>query len=180
MQIEYHGKKLEVVPLITEETIKKRILTLADEIHQEFSLDETLIVLIVLHGALIFAADLVRNFKMPTEIETIRIKSYEGMKSTQQVQLLTPMKESFQGKNILIVEDIVDTGRSIQFLLEEINKIKPKKVKVCTLLNKPDAHEVSVTVDYVGFEIGKNFVIGYGLDLDGKYRNLPYVGEVTV
>ncbi|MES2614257.1 MAG: hypoxanthine phosphoribosyltransferase [Bdellovibrionota bacterium] len=178
MQIQVNEKIMVSKTLFSEQQIKDRIKELAQKINQNFGSQEPLVVLIVLNGAFIFAADLVRYLVMPTEIETICLKSYEGTNSSGVVKLLTPLSENLEGKNILIVEDIVETGRSIDFLLSQLKAKKAKKVEVCALLNKPESHEIPMQIDYSGFDIGKNFVIGYGLDLDGRYRNLPYIAEL--
>ncbi len=179
MQIEFNKKIMDVSTLFSEQQIKEKTKIIAQKINRDFSSQEPLVVLIVLNGAFIFAADLVRYLEMPTEIETVRLKSYEGLNSTGCVKLLTPLSPHLAGKNILIIEDIVETGHTIHFLLEELKTNKVKSVKVCVLLNKSEAHIKAAQLDYVCFDIGKNFVIGYGLDLDGKYRNLPYIAELT-
>ena len=179
MQITFDGTLMNVGKLFSEKDISERIKMISKQINEDFGTKDTLVILIVLHGALIFGADLIRNLEMPTEIETIRIKSYEGTASTGKINLVTPLSNSLDGKNVLIVEDIVDTGRSIDFLLKELQKTNAKSIKVCALLDKPEAHEFPITADYVGFKIAKDFVIGYGLDLNGKYRNLPYIANLT-
>jgi hypoxanthine phosphoribosyltransferase len=179
MYIEFNQKKMEVKTLFSEEEIKARIKIITQEINRDFGKTEPLVILIVLNGAFIFAADLVRYLEMPTEIETIRIKSYEGTSSTGKIQLLTPLTDNVSGKNVLIVEDIVETGRTLKFLLDELKAKNVKSTSICTLLNKPEAHEFQMNLNYVGFNIGKNFVIGYGLDLDGRYRNIPYIAELN-
>jgi hypoxanthine phosphoribosyltransferase len=179
MQINVDGTLMNVGVLFSEIDICERTKIIAQQINNNYGTKDTLVVLIVLHGALIFGADLVRNLEMPTEIETIRIKSYEGISSTGKINLVTPLPSSLKGKHVLVVEDIVDTGRSIDFLLKELQKVEATSIKVCTLLDKPDAHEFPVKADYIGFQISKNFVIGYGLDLYGKYRNLPYIANLT-
>jgi hypoxanthine phosphoribosyltransferase len=179
MQIDINGQTMNVSVLFSENAIRDRIKELAHQINHDYGKQETLIILIVLHGALIFGADLVRNLEMPTEIETVRLKSYEGMQSTGKIQLVSQLPKSLENNHVLIIEDIIDTGRSINFLLNELKNFNPKSVKVCSLLNKPEAHEFSIKADYSGFDIQKHFVIGYGLDLDGKYRNLPYIANLS-
>jgi hypoxanthine phosphoribosyltransferase len=178
MQIVFNQKKMNVNVLFSAEQICARVKELGTVINRDYGADESLVILVVLNGAFIFAADLVRHLEMPTEIESVRIKSYEGMKSVGEVSLLTPLPRSLVGKHVLIVEDIVDTGHSVHFLQQEIAKMEVASLKVCSLLDKPASHEFEVSVDYCGFSIGKNFVIGYGLDLDGKYRNLPFVADL--
>lgn len=178
MHVIFNEKKMDVHTLFSKEQIQTRIQTIAKEINQSLGSKDPLVIVIVLNGAFIFAADLVRYLEMPTEIETIRLKSYEGTSSTGHIQMMTPLSGNVEGKNVLVIEDIVETGRTIHFLLNELNSKKAKSVKICTLLNKPDAHESPTHLDYIGFDIGKNFVIGYGLDLDGMYRNWPYIAEL--
>ncbi|WP_186645323.1 hypoxanthine phosphoribosyltransferase [Fluviispira vulneris] len=178
MQIQVNNTLMNVKVLFSESDIRERIKQLSEQINHDYGTENTLVILIVLHGALIFASDLVRNLAMPTEIETVRIKSYEGTTSTGNINLVTPLPKDLEGKHILVIEDIVDTGRSINFLLNELQKSNTKSIKVCSLLDKPEAHEYPLKADYIGFQIAKNFVIGYGLDLDGKYRNLPYVADL--
>ena len=180
MQIEFNHKMRDVKTLFSEEKIKERVKEIADNINRDFNLQESLVILIVLNGSFIFAADLVRFLEMPTEINTTHLSSYEGINTTGVVKLLTPLPQQIEGKNILIIEDIVETGKTLEFLLNELKKKEVKSIKICTLLNKPESHETSVALDYIGFNIGKNFVIGYGLDLDGKYRNLPYIAELLL
>lgn len=178
MQLEVNGKLRNTQILLSASDIQKRVQTIAQEINQQYPPEETLILFVVLHGALLFAADLIRHLRMPTEIESVRIRSYEGNKSGASIELLSVLPQSLTDKNVLIVEDIIDTGRSIQFLTNLLAAQKVKSLRVCTFLNKPDDHLIPVKPDFVGFDIGKNFVIGYGFDLDGKYRNLPYIAEI--
>lgn len=178
MQIEVNGKTCEAEVLFSADAIRVRVQQLANEINADYGIENKLVILIVLHGALIFASDLVRNLAMPTEIETVRIKSYEGTESSGNVHLVTPLPPDLAHKHVLVIEDIVDTGRSLHFLLKELKQTGAKSVKVCSLLNKPDAHQFDIDADYIGFDIGKNFVVGYGLDLDGQYRNLPFIADI--
>lgn len=179
MQIHVNGTLMNVGVLFSEQDIKERTKKIAEQINHDYGNKETLVVLIVLHGAILFGADLVRNLEMPTEIETVRIKSYQGTSSSGTVTLVTPLPTSLENKHVLVIEDIVDTGRSIDFLLKELKNTKALSVKICSLLDKPEAHEFPIQANYIGFTIQKNFVIGYGLDLNGKYRNLPYIANLT-
>lgn len=178
MQIDVNGQLKNTKILLDSDTIQKRVHTLAAEISAYYPPQETLIVLVVLNGALVFAADLIRHIQLATEIESIRLKSYIGDKSSGTVSMLSPLPKLLINQHVLIVEDIIDSGRSITFLREQLKKHGVKSARICTLLNKPDEHVVPIEPDYVGFNIGKNFVIGYGLDLDGKYRNLPHIVEI--
>jgi hypoxanthine phosphoribosyltransferase len=179
MQIQVGSKLMNVQVLIGQQQLSERVAQLAIEINNVYGSQETLVVIVVLHGALIFAADLVRHFEMPTEFASIRLKSYEGLTSSGKIELLTSLPDGLEGKNVIIVEDIVDSGKSMDFLLKKLSTVGVKSVRIATLLDKPEAHAVPIKPDFIGFSIGRNFVIGYGLDLDGKYRNLPYVAELV-
>jgi hypoxanthine phosphoribosyltransferase len=171
----------QVRPLFSEEQIRARVAELSQAINVDFGTKEPLIVLIVLHGAILFAADLIRGLEMPTEIETLRLKSYHGTQSTGKVELVGKVP-NLKGKQVLVVEDIIDTGKSLErlrLLWQELGEQGPRTVKVASLLDKPAAHPPHLAPDYVGFSIGNAFVIGYGLDLDGRYRNLPYVAQLV-
>lgn len=181
MKIQVGGQTRDVRVLFSEQQIQQRINELAHTINSKPPADgSALVVLVVLHGALLFAADLVRRITMPTEIESVRIKSYQGTQSTGKIELLSQLPERLKGRHVLIVEDIIDSGRSISFLRNELNKLGVASLQIAALLDKPDAHEEHIQADFIGFKIGRNFVIGYGLDLDGHYRNLPYVAEVVI
>ncbi len=179
MFITHNNKSIAVHTLFSEEQIKTRIGSLAKQINEDFGTQNPLVVLIVLNGSFIFAADLVRKLEMPTEIETTRLKSYEGTQSGE-IKFVSPLNTDLSSKNVLIIEDIIDTGKSMDFLLRELSKHKVNSIRICTLLNKPESHSCKIHVDYVGFNIGKNFVVGYGLDLDGQCRNLPFIGELIL
>ncbi len=179
MLVNVGNRTMTAKVLLTEQQISERTTELAAQINNDHPKGETLVVLIVLHGAILFAADLVRKLNMPTQIETTRLKSYAGTVSSGTVSLAIPVPDSVAGKNVLIIEDIIDSGRSLNFLVPKVKDAGAKLVRVATLLDKPEAHETEITADYVGFYIGKNFVIGYGLDLDGAYRNLPYIAELV-
>ena len=161
--------------LINEKILQERIKQIADEITEEFQGEEITLVCI-LKGSLYFFADLSRRIKLDTNLEFIRVSSYEGEKSTGEINFKLKMDEPVTGKNVIVVEDIIDTGRTLSYLLDYFAKQEPKKLKLCTLLDKPERREVdNVNVDYVGFTIPNRFVIGYGLDLDQRYRNLPEI-----
>lgn len=179
MEIDVGGTQMRMHTLFTSEQIRTRVTELAQLINADYAAGEPLVVLVVLHGALLFAADLVRELSVPLEIESVRLKSYQGTQSTGTVELVGKLPYSLIGKNILVVEDIIDTGRSLKFLLGALDQSRCKSVRIATLLDKPESHEVEIEAKYVGFSIGPNFVIGYGLDLDGRYRNLPYIAELT-
>lgn len=170
-------RTLDYKPLFDEKALKQRIEELGAAISRDLDGQEITCVC-VLKGSVLFFADLVRAIKLPVKFEFIGVKSYEGTTSTGHVQITTDLSADIKGKNVLVVEDIVDTGMTIDFLINTLNVREPKSLKVCALLSKPDAHVMKNTIDYVGFEISREFVIGYGLDLDGAYRNLPFIAQV--
>lgn len=160
--------------LIDEETISKRIIQLADQINNDYK-GEKLTLICILKGSLYFYADLSRKINLDTELEFIRVSSYEGENSTGKIDFKLDLDEEVTNKNVIVVEDIVDTGNTLDSLLKHLKKQKPKSLKLCTLLDKKDRRETEVPIDYVGFKIPNHFVIGYGLDLDQKYRNIPEI-----
>lgn len=160
--------------LIDEETISKRIIQLADQINNDYK-GEKLTLVCILKGSLYFYADLSRKINLDTELEFIRVSSYEGENSTGKIDFKLDLDEEVTNKNVIVVEDIVDTGNTLDSLLKHLKKQKPKSLKLCTLLDKKDRRETEVPIDYVGFKIPNYFVIGYGLDLDQKYRNIPEI-----
>ena len=170
-------KELKHVPLFDQAMIKKRVEELGAQITKDYA-GESLVVVGVLKGAFIFVADLVRSINLPVSVEFIGVSSYSGTKSTGAVRLTYDLTADIKGKNVLLVEDIIDTGHTIDYLLESLNVRGPKTLKVASFLSKPEAHHMHHSIDYIGFEISKEFVIGYGLDLDQYYRNLAYVAQV--
>lgn len=169
-------KTLKMAPLFDEKVIAKRVGEIGIQITRDFN-GESLVVVGVLKGAFIFLADLVRQIKLPLQVEFIGVSSYEGT-SSGNIKITRDLSADIQGKNVLLVEDIIDTGKTIDHLLAILKTRGPKQVRVCALLSKPEAHVMKTHIDYTGFEISKEFVIGYGLDLDGDYRELPYIAQV--
>lgn len=162
--------------LYSEEVIQKKVRELAEQINKDFK-DEELCVICVLKGSALFCMDLIKRINLPLTLECIRVSTYDGDKSTGKVNHLDITLPPLNGKNVLIVEDIVDTGFTADFLIKSIElKNKMKSLRLVSLLNKKIARKVNVKVDYYGFEIEDKFVVGYGLDYDGYYRNLPYIG----
>ena len=167
----------DIKPYITEEQIKDGIKKLGDELNELYKGEEVYLVC-VLKGAVMFAADLAKVLEMPLQMEFIRLSSYgSGTTSTGKVNAVDIALPDLNGKNVLIVEDIIDTGHTAKFLIDFINlNFKTKSLKFCSLLDKKETRKVDIQPDLYCFEIGNQFVVGYGLDYDGFYRNLPYIG----
>lgn len=162
--------------LITEDEISHRIQELGASITKDFE-GQDLVVICVLKGAFIFCSDLIKKINLPLKLEFISLSSYgDGTHSSGNVRLDMDIAANIEGKNVLIVEDIVDTGLTIKTLMEMLQVRKPKTVKLASLLFKPSKLKHKVNIDYLGFEIEDKFVIGYGLDYAGRYRELPYIG----
>jgi hypoxanthine phosphoribosyltransferase len=167
--------------LIDGPALQKRVHELADEINRDYA-DEDLMLICILRGALPFMVDLMRFLKVPHAIDCMAISSYGVGKfaSNGNVRLTLDLQMNIQGKNVLLVEDIVDSGHTLTHVLELLNTRNPKSLKVCVLLDKEERREVVVPIHYRGFVIPNKFVFGYGLDLDEYYRNLPFVGVVDL
>ena len=165
--------------LINEKELETINAQLAEKINADYA-DQTkpLIVIVILKGSLIFASDLVRKINLPLEIEFMKVSSYgAGTKNSGEIKVhLDLMRENLEQYNILIIEDIVDSGRTLARLTQLLRNRNANSVKTCTLLDKPSRREVPFTPDYCGSTIPDEFVVGYGLDFDEKYRNLPYIG----
>jgi hypoxanthine phosphoribosyltransferase len=164
-------------PLYDESTIKNRVAQLGAMITNDLK-GEPVVVVGVLKGAFMFTADLVRTIKSPVVVDFIGCSSYSGTKSTGTVRITHDLSTDITGKHVLLVEDIVDTGRTLDYLLRILSQRAPKSLRLCALLDKPEAREVPVKVDYYGFSIANEFVIGYGLDLDQRFRELPFIAQV--
>ncbi len=161
--------------LISNEDILKRIDELGKEISNDYK-NEKITLICILKGSIYFFSDLSRKIDLDPELEFIRVSSYAGYTSTGKIDLKLDLDESVKDKNIIIVEDIVDTGRTLDYLINYFKKQNPKSIKICSLLDKPDKRIVKdLKVDYVGFTIPDYFVFGYGLDVDQKYRNLSSI-----
>lgn len=165
-----------IYPLISEDKLQARIKELGAQIQQDYE-GKDLILLGLLNGVFPFFADLVRAVDLDMDVSFMRVASYGGgTESTGEVHIIHDLDRSIHGRHALIVEDIVDTGLTLDKVRKLLLDRDPASLKVCSLLDKPSRRRVHVPVDYTGFAIDDNFVVGYGLDLDGKYRNLPYVG----
>ncbi|MBM7854244.1 hypoxanthine phosphoribosyltransferase [Desulfohalotomaculum tongense] len=161
--------------LLTEEEIRDRVKQLGQQISRDYQGKKVLVVGI-LKGAMIFLADLVRNISIPTYFDFMAVSSYgSSTQSSGAVRILKDLDRSIEGKHVLIVEDIVDTGLTLKYLVENLNSRGPESLKICTLLDKPERRTVDINAHYKGFTIPNEFVVGYGLDFNERYRNLPYV-----
>ena len=164
---------LEFEPYITKQQIATQVKRVAAEINEDLDGDDAPLFICVLNGAFLFAADLYREVNLPhSQITFVRFKSYDGMCSTGEMRQLMGLQEDIEGKNVIVIEDIVDTGTTAAELINLLAEHNPKSIKLCTLLFKPNSIINQVMPDYVGFNIPSKFIIGYGLDLDGEARNL--------
>lgn len=162
--------------LFTEERLARRVGQLADQITRDYQGREVTLISI-LRGSFIFMADLCRRIDLPCTVDFMAVSSYgKGTASTGQVQITKDLSGSIAGKDVIVVEDILDSGNTLSYLLKVLEQRKPASVRLCTLLDKPDRRTKPVSVDYTGFTIPDAFVVGYGLDYAEQYRNLPYIG----
>ena len=162
--------------LISKEQIENRVKELAKQIRKDYK-EKSITAICLLKGSLFFTADLTREIGGKIYLEFMQLSSYEGENTPGTIKLKKDIDFSeIKGKDVLIIEDIVDTGITLNYTLEHIKKAGANSVKVCTLLNKPSRRKIKVPIDYVGFEIENQFVLGYGMDYDQLYRNLPYIG----
>ena len=163
--------------LITEQEIQKRIVALGQQISTDYA-GRVPFIVAVLKGAFIFLADLCRHITVPHEVHFMAISSYGGRTTASSgvVRILMDLPASPEGRDVIIVEDIIDSGYTLNYILRNLGTREPATVRTCSLLSKPSRREIEVPIDYLGFEIPDEFVIGYGLDFDEKYRNLPFVG----
>ena len=165
--------------MIDRQKVESRIKELAKEIEKDYAGEEVVCVGL-LKGSVIFLSDLVKEIETPVIIDFMNVSSYGSETvSSGDVKILKDTDLDLRGKNVLIVEDIIDTGLTLEYVIDYFKKVKGvKTIKTCTLLSKPDRRRVQVDVDYIGFEVPDKFIIGYGLDYDQKYRNLPYIAVV--
>lgn len=168
--------KEKVNVMITEEEISKKILEVADRINKDYEGRE-LTLICVLKGGVMFMCDLAKRLNLDVRLDFMSVSSYGAeTKSSGVVKIIKDLDNSIEGRDVLIVEDIIDSGNTLAYLLDILEKRGTKSIKLCTLLDKPSRREKDVVVDYVCFEIEDKFVLGYGLDYDQRYRNLPYIG----
>lgn len=172
------SEKIKV--MISEEEVNKKIVEIADKINEEFEGQEVHLICI-LKGSVFFTCELAKRISLPVTIDFMQVSSYgDGTESSGRVRIAKDLDESVEGKNIIVIEDIIDSGRTLSYLMNLLKTRNPKSIKLCTLLDKPDRRVVDIDVDYTGFVIPDEFVVGYGLDYAQKYRNLPYIGVVEL
>lgn len=173
--------KEKVDILISEKEIDNRILEIADRINKDYE-GEELTLICVLKGGVMFMCDLAKRLNLNVRLDFMSVSSYGSQtKSSGVVKIIKDLDDSIDGKNVLVVEDIIDSGNTLSYLMDILKKRGPKSIKLCTLLDKPSRREKKdVFVDYVCFEIEDKFVVGYGLDYDQRYRNLPYIGVMEL
>ncbi len=169
---------LKLSKLFDEQQIATRVKEMGQEITQLCKTEE-LITICVLKGSFMFYSDLIRQIEADVTCEFFGCSSYAGTKSTGEVKLTLDLTNSIEGKNVLLIEDIVDTGLTMSYLRKNLELRNPKSLKTCSFLFKPAALKTKCKLDYVGFEISNEFVVGYGLDYQGFYRNLPYIAQVN-
>lgn len=166
--------------LIPEEDIEKRVRELAEEISRDYAGEEVLLICI-LKGSVFYTCELAKRLTVPVKLDFMSVSSYgNDTVSSGRVKIIKDLDDPITGKNVIVVEDIIDSGKTLSHLLKVLKVREPKTIRLCTLLDKPDRREVEVKVDYVGFTIPDAFVVGYGLDYAQKYRNLPYVGVLEL
>lgn len=170
-----HNKVFEVY--ITQQQIEERVAVIGQTISEKYH-DQNPIFLVVLNGAFMFASDLVKHLDFKCEIHFIKLSSYSGMETTGNIQTVIGLTKNIENRSVIIIEDIVDTGKTLFHLVPELKKSSPKSVEICTLLQKTEALTVDLKADYIGFEIENRFVIGYGLDFDDLGRNYPIIYQL--
>jgi hypoxanthine phosphoribosyltransferase len=173
-------EKYHLHPLLSQEQIASIVRGLADRISRDYSGKE-LVLVCILKGAFVFLSDLVRHLKIPAKIDFVRLASYgSGMKSSGNIEITKDIELSIEGKDVLIIEDIIDSGHTLQFLKDRLILSNPRSVKVCALLDKKGRREVGMEADYLGIEVDDVFIVGYGIDFNENYRHLPEIYYVTI
>ncbi|MEM7546647.1 MAG: hypoxanthine phosphoribosyltransferase [Pseudomonadota bacterium] len=169
----------EIDIMLSEAQISARVAELAAEITEDFAGTEKLVVVGLLRGSFVFIADLARRLDLPVEIDFIEASSYgDATTSSREVRILKDLRAPIEGLDVLVVEDIIDTGFTLNHVMGMLKARSPARLEVCTLLDKPARREVAIDAKYIGFEIPDEFVVGYGIDFAQRNRNLPYIGKV--
>ena len=159
--------------LLTEENLRRQVKRLAQEINRDYQQENPLL-LGILKGSFVFMADLIRLLEIPVEIEFVRLSSYGSARTTSgEVKMVHGLRSKIKGRDVLVIEDIVDAGITVSYFLDYLRHKKPSSLKLCALFDKPSRRKVSVAIDYLGFTIPNKFVVGYGLDYDERFRHLP-------
>jgi hypoxanthine phosphoribosyltransferase len=172
--VSIHNDVAEI--LFTEQQIHEIVARMGKQITEDYQ-GKNLLIIGVLKGSLVFMADLMREIQLPCAIDFLSVSSYgAGTTSSGEVRILKDLDQSLQGKDILVIEDILDSGNTLSFLLKTLSARNPASIRLCTLLDKPSRRKAEVYADYVGTEVEDKFIVGYGLDYAEKYRNLPYIG----
>ena len=170
----------KITVLLTEEQVDKRINEMAEQISRDYA-GKRVHLLCILKGGAFFMCELAKRITVPVSLDFMSVSSYGGSTdSSGVVKIVKDLDEPLTGRDVIVIEDIVDTGRTLNYLLNMLNERKPASLKLCTLLDKPERRVVPVSVDYTGFQIPDEFVVGYGLDYDQKHRNYPYIGVVKL
>lgn len=169
----------EFIPLISEQEIHDQIKLMGEQISKDYA-GKDLVLVGILKGAFIFLADLTRRITIDHTIDLIGASSYEGTNSTGQIVFTKQPDLELEGKHVLLIEDIVDTGKTLTKIVEFVRLLNPKSVKICSLIDKHERREVKINVDYSCFSLNKGFIVGYGLDYNEKYRNLPAIYDLKL
>lgn len=168
----------KITVMISEEDVDEKIRVLGEQISRDYE-GRSVHLVCILKGSVFFTCELAKRITVPVTIDFMSCSSYgDGKDSSGVVKLVKDLDESIEGKDVIVIEDIIDTGRTLSYLMELLNTRKPASLALCTLLDKPDRRTHQVNVDYTGFQIPDEFVVGYGLDYAQKYRNLPFIGVV--
>ncbi|MDR2546204.1 MAG: hypoxanthine phosphoribosyltransferase [Lachnospiraceae bacterium] len=166
--------------LISEAEVNRRIREIAEQINSDYA-DKSIHLVCVLKGSVMFMCELAKRLTIPVTFDFMSVTSYgSGSSSSGVVRIVHDLTEPIEGKDVIIIEDIIDSGTTMNYLLTFFHERHPASLKLCTLLDKPSRREVEIPMDYVGFQIPDEFIVGYGLDYDQKYRNLPYIGTIKV
>ena len=164
--------------LLTEEQIQTRVKELGEQITKDYK-DKKPLFICMLKGAIVFFSDIIRNVKVPVEMDFARLSSYRNGTVSGEMQMINDITADVKGKDVIIIEDIVDSGKTLAYFCELLKKKEPASIKICAFSDKKERREVDIKADYVGFDIPNVFVIGYGLDYAEKYRELPFLAEIT-
>lgn len=171
--------KYEIDQMISAKAIAAKIEDLVEQIEKDFADTDKLVVVGLLRGSFVFIADLVREMSLPIEVDFLEVSSYgDAMESSREVRILKDLRGTIENRDVLIVEDIVDTGHTMMNVTQHLSRRDPKRLKSIALLDKPSRREVDFKADYLGFEIPDEFVVGYGIDYAQRNRNLPFIGKV--